>query len=158
MTKQHNTGHNTGHLAKTLSLLPAGVFLAGYLIVTLFGNYPQWQAEERNEVFQDYLSLTDPHLFYYSFVNPGNGRVSLTLHYRDGFQFTDKRYQRDNRDDIVERYKPIVLQAICSYPDFLLALQSHTWKNIDVNVKDGDMSRVTPYLFNLQIDSERCQQ
>lgn len=154
MTNQRKTGF----LVNIVSFWPAGVFLASYLIVTLFGNYQQWQAKERNAAFQDYLSLTDPHIFYHSFVNPGNGRVSLTLHYRDGFQFTDKSYQRENRDDIVKRYKPIVLQAICSYPDFFLPLQSHSWKNIDVNVKDGDMSRVTPYLFNLQIDFERCQQ
>tara|TARA_Y100001934_G_scaffold73023_1_gene90756 strand:+ start:8856 stop:9332 length:477 start_codon:yes stop_codon:yes gene_type:complete len=151
---QRKTARRTALL---IDIFPFAVGLFSFVFVLDFGDYPSWQAEERNNTFQRYLRVADPHLVFHGFVNPGNGRVSLMLHYRDGFQPENSNYKRPNHDSLAAQYKPIVLQAVCSYPDFYLSLQKGTWKNIEVNVLDGDLSPSMHYLFNLQINYQRCQ-
>ena len=121
MVPQSNSAKRTAFF---IDILPFAVGLLGFVFVVLFGDHASWQAEERNKTFQRYLHIAHPNLIFYRFVNPGYGRVSLTLHYRDGLQAENSKYRRPNHDSIVRQYKPIVLQVVCSYPDFFGALNA----------------------------------
>ena len=133
-----------------------GVFLTSFIIVLIFGNYPQWVYEEEKEVFQQYLDINEEHLYLAYFTENRHGNASVSLEYNDGFSPTNHSDTRPNRDEIIRKYKSIVESRICSYPVVLQNLKTGYWKVVSVNVLDGEAFVGKPYLFNLQLDRDRC--
>lgn len=133
-----------------------GVFFSSFILVFIFGNYPEWIYEKEYKEFQQFLDVNEQHLRVGYFTESRKGSALVSIEYHDGFSPSHYDDSRPNKDEIIRRYKSIVESRICSHPVVIQNLSSGYWKTVSVNVLDSEAFVGKPYLFNLQLDRDRC--
>ncbi|GAA0860351.1 hypothetical protein [Aliiglaciecola litoralis] len=124
------------------------------VFVLLFGNYPQWEYQNKRKTISEYFSADGEENLKLSYFTDQGDIFYLKFRYQDGYVFKDQLSKRPNQDAILKKYKAVILNKICLSEE--LTDRLHSGQRISVDLIDGDREWGVSQLFNMFINYDRC--
>ena len=125
-----------------------------YAVTLIWGNYPEWEAKERQELFERTFQDERGHLKF-KYETRFSSLYRVVFEYSDGHDHNNYATPRTNKEEIKSYYSEYLINKVCFAEDSLERLMSG--QRISVDVLDGDKKTGVTILFNLMIDYERCR-